>query len=398
MKSSPTILFYEPYPMGWGGNFGTQRLFLERMKSKGIDCIVVSPVEGVALDRFREMGIECKVIPPPRTLSRYGGAVLRENFAGKLRSMFDLVSYNMTLARFFRERKVRVVYSNCVRAQMSVGLGALFSGVPTILYIKGVLANPIIDRLSFLFASKILFFCSQNRDDQYPLMTRWLHRKIDILRIGLDPKVIADVQKRDPSTLRRELGIDSSCLNAAVLAQLYPPKGQHFVIEALARLVPEFPNLRLYLVGDHVIEEYRTYRAELDAMISRFGLSDHVKFTGWRKDGLDIARLMDILIHPSLAEGFGRAVLEAMALGLPVIASRVGGLREIIRDGENGFLVDPGDVETITKRWRELILSPELRARLGGEARRAVYADYLIDDKVDRFSEICMQLAGGNHG
>ena len=186
-------------------------------------------------------------------------------------------------------------------------------------------------------------------------------------------------------------------MNAVVVGQLYRPKGQHFAIEALSRLVAEFPQARLYLTGDHVIEEYRPYKAKLEALIEQHGLAKQVRFTGWRKDALDIVSLMDIVIHPSLAEGFGRAVLESMALGRPVIASSVGGLREAIQDGQNGFLVIPGDVDAIAIRWRELLSNPELRQRLGKEARQTVSTHYLIDDKVARLSEIWFEMAVGSN-
>lgn len=391
------VLFYEPYPMGQGGNFLTQRLILERLDRRKFQAIVMAPMEGIALDRFRQMGVECVVMPPPGSLDRYGGAALREGVWGRLNSALDLVRYNLQLARFIRSRNIDVIYANGVRAQLCVGLAARLTRVPTLLYIKGELANPIIDRLCFLLASKILFFCTHNRDDKYPLWVRWFGRKIDILRIGLDPSVISALKERDYSTVGRELKIDPECLNAVVLAQMYPPKGQHLAIEALAHLVGEFPNLRLYLVGDHVIKEYSHYKAELEALIDRYGLARHVVFTGWRKDSLEIVSLMDIVLHPSLAEGFGRAVLESMALGKPVIASAVGGLREAIQDGRNGYLVAPGDIKAIAARWRELASSPELRQRLGEVARQTVFSDYLIDDKVVRLSEIWGEMASGDN-
>ena len=393
MRSIINVAFFEPYPMGLGGNFLTQRLILERLDRNRFYPIVLSPVEGIALGRFRSMGVECVVMPPPGALGRYGGAVLKDGIWDRFGSVFDLIRYNLQMARFFRIRKIDVVYANCVRAQMSVGIGSILAGVPLLLYVKGELANPVIDRLSFLLASKILFFSRQNRDDQYPWFVKFHKNKIDILRIGLDIASIDVVQHRDQKKLRDELGIDSACLNIAVVAQLYRPKGQHFAIDAISRLINEFPNLHLYLIGDHVIEEYRAYQAELEAQIERLGLTRHVHFTGWRLDALDIVRLMDVVVHPSLAEGFGRAVLEAMALGKPVIASAVGGLREAIRDGQNGCLVSPGDVDAIACRLRGLLSSSELRNQLGQAARQTVFSEYLIDDKVSRLAEIWTEMA-----
>ena len=396
IRTTPIIvLFYEPYPMGLGGNFVTQKLILRGLDRARFIPIVVSPLEGIALEEFRKMGVECVVIKPTGKLNCYGGTVLRAGMPSRLKTAIDLLLYNLELARFIHERQIDIVYANCVRAEMSIGFAARLARVPSLMYVKGELNNPVIDRLSLMLASKILFFCEQNRDDKYPNLVRVFRNKIDILKIGLSSSIIEDVEKKDKSALRVELGIDPSYINVIVLAQLYRPKGQHLVLEALSRLIKDFPNIRLYLVGDHVIDEYRSYKLELEQIIKKYELDKNVQFTGWRRDALDVISLMDIVIHPSLAEGFGRAVLESMALGKPVIASKVGGLREAIKDGENGFLIEPGDVDAIERRWRELLTDPELRIRLGQVAKKTVFAEYLIDDKVERLAQIWNEMAQG---
>ncbi len=397
MDNSIRVLFYEPYPMGLGGNFLTQKLILERLDRDVFYPIVVAPIDGVALDYFREMKVECVVIPPSGNLKEYGGTILRAGILRRFKSAIDLVKYNFKMSKFLRKRKIDIVYSNCVRAQLSIGLGARLARIPSLLYVKGVMVNPIIDRLSLFLSNKILFFCSQNRDDRYPFLTYIFSYKIDILKIGLDAKSIENIDCDNQSTLRKDLNISQDCINVAVLGQLYRPKGQHFAIEALARLIDEFPQVRLYLVGDHVIKEYIPYKEELDKLVNKYKLSDYVYFTGWRMDALKITSLMDIVIHPSLAEGFGRAVLESMALGKPVIASAVGGLREAIQDGENGYLVTPGDVDAITARWRALISDQSLRKQLGKNAKQTVFTNYLIDDKVDKLSKIWASMVKRNN-
>ena len=393
-RGSWRVLFYEPYPMGLGGNFQTQAGFVQQLVRDGAEVIVAAPQEGAALAALRTLGADGVVLPPPPSLAKYGGGVLRSGVLGGVRSAIDLLRYNLQVASFLRSRRIDVVYANCVRAAMSCGLGARLSGTPLLLYVKGALANPLIDRLSLLLAHKVLFFCAANRDDRYPRMIRLIRRKVGILKIGLDPGTVRAAAARGHTGLRSELGLDEGTINTAVIGQLYPPKGQHFAIEALAVLRREIPNLRLYLLGDEVIKEHREYRNELDDLITRLGVGDAVRFTGWRTDVLDVVSQMDIIIHPSLAEGFGRAVLESMALGRPVIASRVGGLREAIRDGENGCLVAPGDVDAIISRWRQLAADPKLRARLGQAATATVMADYLMADKAREFSAALRRLAG----
>ena len=386
-------MFFEPYPMGLGGNYLTQRLILERLNRKKFHPIIVSPTEGVALEYYREMGVECTVIKPSRDLGSYGGGALRMSFYRRLKSVFDLIKYNFKLVSFLKNKNIDIVYSNCVRAQLFVGLGARLARVPSLLYVKGELANPIIDRLCLLLASKVLFFCTQNRDDRYQLLVRLFHRKIAILKIGLDKKSILEVEGRINDDLIQELNIDLKCLNIIVLGQLYQPKGQHFAIEVISRLVNEFPQVRLYLVGDYVLEEHRPYKMELEKLISKNNLKKHVFITGWRKDALSIVSLMDIFIHPSLAEGFGRAVLEAMALGKPVIVSAVGGLRDAVKDGVNGYLVEPGNVDMIELRLRYLLSNPTNRLHIGKKAKKTVFSDYLIDNKVEQLISIWEQMS-----
>jgi glycosyltransferase involved in cell wall biosynthesis len=223
--------------------------------------------------------------------------------------------------------------------------------------------------------------------------------KIGILKIGLDLKTIEAVEQADKSDLIKKLGIDQQKINCIYIGQVYAPKGIHFLLEAIALVKDEFPDIRLYIVGDHVIEEYRDYKKELVKIIEKHGMSENIIFTGWRPDALNIVSLMDILIHPSLSEGFGRAVLEGMALGKPVIASSVGGLREIIKDGENGFLVEPGDPQMIAEKLRLLLLNKNLRDNFGKAARKAarntVFAEYLIQDKVEQLEQIWINMASG---
>jgi len=381
-------MIFEPYPMGLGGNFVTQQLILERLDRNFFYPIVVAPIEGVALDYFRKMGVECIVISPLGALSQYGGKALQDGVLGRLKSVINLFRYNFKIRKFILNNNIDLIYTNCVRAQLTIGIASLLSRTPAVLYIKGVLANPIIDRICYFSATKILFFCAQNRDDQYRFLTRLYRKKIAILEIGIDPQTLSEANQRDKTQLSSELSINSKYINIAVLAQLYRPKGQHFAIEAIARLVLDFPNIRLYLVGDHVIKEYEPYKRELESQIRKHNLTQHVFFTGWRKDALDIASLMDIIIHPSLAEGFGRAVLESMGLGKPVIASSVGGLRSAIIDGINGYLVEPGDVDLIELRMRKLLLNKNLRSEIGLEAQKTVISNYQIDDKIFQLTDI----------
>jgi len=287
-----------------------------------------------------------------------------------------------------KQKKIDLVYCNSIRSILTVGLAARFAGVPVFLYVKGELQNPLLDPLGFILASRMCFFCAANRDDKYPLLVALFAGKIGILRIGIDLEEIREIERGDKTSLSRELDLDGSYVNCVYVGQLYPPKGVHFLIEALSMVKDEFPRTRLYILGDHIIDAYKDYREELTGLIERRGLREMVFFTGWRPDALAIVSLMDILVHPSLSEGFGRAVLEGMALGKAVIASRVGGLRELIEDDVNGLLVEPGNPSMIAAGLRRLLADRSFREDMGEEARRRVFSDYEITGRVRELEDI----------
>ena len=383
------VFVYEPWPLGKVfGNLRTLLYILEGAPAAGVHCIVAAPFESELADRVRGLGADWVVLAPPAAINRYGGQVLRESLPGRAKALAGLIRYNFRVRRFLRERRVDLVYCNSLRSLLTVGLAAMLAGVPRVWYVKGALENGLLDRLGFLMANRILYFCETNRDDRYPLLVRLFGRKIEIVHIGLDVSMINRIGARPDASLPAD-----GTLSVGYLGQLFPPKGVHFLVEAFAQVAPRFPGATLYLIGDSGIDEYAHYTDELRALIEARGLTGRVVFTGWRDDALAIARTMTVMVHPSLSEGFGRAVLEAMALGKPVIASGVGGLREAVRDGQNGFLVPPGDADAIAARLTLLFSNAEVRDRMGAAAQATVYAEYQIEDKIRQLCGIWHEAA-----
>jgi glycosyltransferase involved in cell wall biosynthesis len=388
------LLIYEPYPFASeGGNAKTLRYILEGLDRERCEPIVVAPLRTEFLDRLNSAGTRAVALDPPSRVNQYGRRALEDGLIGRIRTSLSLMRHNLDVARLIRSEGVDVIYANCIRAVLCTAMAAKLTGVPVLWYVKGELENPLLDRLGLLLAARTLFFCEANKRDRYHRLISMLDGRVGVLPIGLDLAEIDAVRGADHTGLRQELDIRRGNVNIVVLAQLYRPKGLHLLIEALGALDPLPENLRLYVVGDHVIEEHRAYRDEVLARVRELGLEDKVRFTGWRRDALAILANMDVLVHPSLAEGFGRAVLEAMAMGLPVCVSRVGGLRELVEDGVNGFSFDAGDVSGLREKLARLLASAELRSRLGAAARERVFTSYHIEDKVRLFQEEVLTLA-----
>jgi glycosyltransferase involved in cell wall biosynthesis len=143
-------------------------------------------------------------------------------------------------------------------------------------------------------------------------------------------------------------------------------KGHRVLIEALARLKPAHPDLHAVILGGGPLED------ELTMVAARLGVGEAVHFLGMRRDVPACLAAMDLFVLPSLNEGMGRALVEAMAAGRPVVASRVGGVPAIVHDRQNGLLVPPGDPAVLANTIEELLRRPDWARELGSAGRKTI--------------------------
>ncbi len=185
------------------------------------------------------------------------------------------------------------------------------------------------------------------------------------------------LQPVDRAAFRREFGLDDDAIVIGVVAQLIRRKGHRHLFAALKMLHPQRPQLRVLLFGQGPL------RAELEARASRDGLASIVRFVGFRDDLPRWMGGLDVLAHPADREGLGIALLQAQAAGVPVVASRAGGMPEAVQDGTTGFLVAPADVPALADALRRLVDDPALRERMGAAARARVLEHFSIDAMVE---------------
>jgi len=172
------------------------------------------------------------------------------------------------------------------------------------------------------------------------------------------------------------------------VAHLAPEKGLSVLLAAWSEVATAMPGARLLLVGDG------PERARLERTAASF-VPDSVVFTGQRDDVAACLKALDLYVQPSLAEGLGTSVLDAMACGLPVVASRVGGLPEAVADGETGLLVPPGDPSALATAVLELLRDPERAAAMGAAGRRRVEEHFTLERMVEGYLMLYRELLGG---
>jgi glycosyltransferase involved in cell wall biosynthesis len=172
------------------------------------------------------------------------------------------------------------------------------------------------------------------------------------------------------------------------VANLRQEKAHEVLLAAAARLAPRYPNLQFLIVGDG------PRAAELRALAKTLGVGTQVSFLGHREDIPALLARADAYVLPSRSEAFPNGAIEAMAAGLPVVASRVGGLLDLIDDGRTGLLVKPDDPSALADALESLVLSPAHAAKLGASAREEVTRRYSFDRMVRAFEDLYLSQLG----
>jgi L-malate glycosyltransferase len=182
--------------------------------------------------------------------------------------------------------------------------------------------------------------------------------------------------------LRRELGVRDDELLITCVGNLYPVKGHDVLLAALAQLPPELP-WRLAIAG-------RPEDAEpgLRATIAERGWERRAHLLGSRRDVPDVLAAADVFCHPSRAEALPLAVLEAMFAARPIVASSVGGIPEVVREGVDGLLVPPEDPAALAAALRRALEGAPFRASLGAHARERALARYSLDEMTNAYERL----------
>ena len=206
-------------------------------------------------------------------------------------------------------------------------------------------------------------------------LSPWEHwRKLEVSRLGVDPAVFAPRPFRD----------QPAPFEIICVGRLTPAKGQHILVQAVQQLTEKGRSLRLRLVGDG--ED----RASLERQVRQLGVESQVIFEGAvNQDRIrDLYAGADLFAIPSFAEGIPVVLMEAMAMEIPCVTTRITGIPELIEDGVTGLLVAPSDIDGLASAIERLMDDPALRQRLGKNGRKQVEANYDLARNVDRLARI----------
>jgi glycosyltransferase involved in cell wall biosynthesis len=194
------------------------------------------------------------------------------------------------------------------------------------------------------------------------------------------------------SKLRQELGLPPHTRLIAVCSRLTPMKGIEHLLDAASVVGRGRPDLRFLVIGGPSHIGDGSYKSELERYAASLGLGNRVIFTGFRTDIAKILPEIDISVLPSLSEGLSNSLLEAMAAGVPVIATRVGGTPEAVEDGKTGLLVPPADLSALIRAITFLLDNPQSARRMSEEGRHHVLSSFSVQKMVQDTESLYFRL------
>ncbi|GMV92485.1 MAG: glycosyl transferase [Candidatus Hydrogenedentota bacterium] len=304
----------------------------------------------------------------------------------------DFLAYQ-ELKRLFRERRYDIVHTHTSKAGYLGRLAAAHTGVPILVHTPhGHIFFGYFNRVLTAFFTALERQAARKTDRLIALTDRGIKEHLlrgvgrpeqwEAIFSGIDLNPYAQAIERRAST-REILGIKMDEFVVGAVGRLEPVKGFAYFVEAARAIAESVPESRFILVGDGSLAD--SLRAQAADLGERF------RFLGLRHDVPDLMAAFDLCLVPSLNEGMGRVVLEAGAAGAPVVASRVGGIPEIVRDGDTGILVPPQSAGAVVEAVLRLHGDPALRSRMS-EAARSLTASYGLDQMVRRIEDLYERL------
>jgi glycosyltransferase involved in cell wall biosynthesis len=272
-----------------------------------------------------------------------------------------------------------IVHTHAFRADFWVGIAANLAKVPIL--VSSIRGNewdlfradyPFVVSEVAVVASRLatsradlLIAVSEGVRDHLLSVQGISPTRVRVIRNGADLERLAQ-PRHHPSIIRKELNVPPDAVLVGALAVLKPRKGLSYLIEAARAVVSRSPDVHFLLAGDG------PERGQIERQIDRLGLGGRVRVLGFRSDPVALLDALDIYVLPSLFEGFPRSILEAMALGKPVVATDIGGSREAVGHGVSGLIVPPKDSQALAEAIHRLVGAPLLRKSMGEAGRRMV--------------------------
>ena len=388
-----TVLYLNPSAALGGAEWSLLGLVTQLPQTQ-FHPLVVVPHPGPLVEELHRAGIPSVCIYPGKwalLLSRerpiLSLAVSPLALLGLCRAVGQLVR----LVHKHKEETL-LIHTNGIKAHLLGCAVGWWTRRPVVCHVRDFLGNHWVERwitgwirrmaTAVIVPSKAVAESLMRMDPRlYPLLT--------VVPNGIDPEQV----KPQPSG-----SSNGSACRVGIVGPLTPRKGQEIFLQAAKQVLQEIHSVQFFIVGAEIYETWdkRGFQHQLEQLANTLGLTPHVIFTGFVRDPIGWMQGFDVIVSASVKpEGFGRVLLEAMALAKPVIATTVGAHPEVVEDETTGLLVPPGNPEAIAQALCRLLKDPDLRQRMGRAGRERAERQFSLLRHVQSIERIYRNFLGG---
>lgn len=345
-------------PSGIGGAEVHVLTLAEKLRARGHEVLVICPQGRPLVEELITRGLPARA---PRTTGKVDPVMLTR------------------LWWWLRRERWQVVHTHLSTASLIGSAAARVAGIPAVATVHG-----LNTRTCFRWASKLI--AVSNAVKQHLIAQGTPSESISVIHNGVDLGLLA--RDYQPAAVRQQWGVPERAPLLITVGRLAPEKGHRDLLRALQLLVarPEWRDLSLLLVGTGALQ------APLQAEAETLGLAGRVTFAGFQRDVLPFVQAADVFVLPSVREGLSLSALEAMALGKPVVACRVGGTPEVVVEGETGLLVSPSAPSELAEALDCLLRHPARARAMGLAGKRRVKEAFDLEQTVSRIEGVYRAL------
>lgn len=339
-----------------------------------LDCSVILFNEGRLAEELRKLSLSVTVIPEKN---------------------HNALTVAYRLAKIFRTVRPDIVHTHKYKDSILATIAARIVGVPHVIRVVHGMPEPfkglsnvnmflytIVDR--FVVGSLVDRIIAVSSDIERALVRVYGAIRVWRIHNGIDLDVVQVRTERLEK--RKEWAFAETVTLVGTVGRLVPVKGHTVLLEALHILQKSTRPVNLLIVGDGPL------RGHLEDEVRRRGLEAVVRFAGYQAESYDFINMMDVFVLPSLHEGIPMVLLEALALQRPVVATRVGGVPEVIQDGRTALLAEPSNASSLARLIQQLAEDPTLAARIGKAGRTRVETEFTARTMAGNTAELYEQV------
>ena len=373
------VLFFDHTAAISGGEIALANL-VRHLNPEQVSTTVVLGADGPLQERLENTEVFVLPLAP-------GVAAQKKDLLGvrsllRVGDMARTIKYVFSLMRFIKERRIEIVHTNSLKADIIGGMAGRLSGCKVVWHVRDRIEPDYLPKSvvrAFRFLSRVMphYIIANSAATLRTLCLRPGAPATSIPSgVELSDRTVVVHDGTAPQPLARH---SHSGFRIGLIGRISPWKGQHIFIRAAAQVLRRFPQARFVIVGAPLFGE-ENYNQEVRALPGQLGIEPMVEFTGFCNDIPSMVASLDLVVHASTTgEPFGQVIIEGMAAGKPVVATNGGGVPEIVEDGRTGILVPMGDVPAMQDAICEIIANPEKSAEMGRLGRQRVMERFTTD-------------------